>query len=339
MIKPIDLKNQYSSKKVSKHIENSREIIKNILSGKNNRILVIVWPCSIHNTKEGLEYAKKLNKLKDKFPNLFIVMRAYFEKPRTTVGWGWLISDPNLNWSFNINLWLEKARKFLFDINSLWLAAATEFLEPIICQYLTDLISWGAIWARTTESQTHRHMASGLSMPIWFKNTTSWDIDIARNAIISAKNKHKFIWINNDWYIRNINSTWNPDSHIILRWWKWITNYDEKSVKDTISSLEKAEINTWIIIDTSHDNSEKKFEKQVDVVKDISSQIWSGNRKIVWVMVESNINSGNQNFNPKIDDKKDLKYWVSITDWCIDLEQTEEVLKELNEACEKRNKN
>jgi 3-deoxy-7-phosphoheptulonate synthase len=276
--------------------------------------------------------------MQKKYPNLYIVMRTYFEKPRTTVGWEWLISDPDLNWSFNMNLWLEKARKFLYDINKLGLATATEFLEPITCQYIADLVSWWAIWARTTESQTHRHMASWLSMPIWFKNATSWDTGIALDAIISSKNPHKFIWINNDWCIRNISSKWNKDSHIILRWWKGITNYDEKSIEETIDWLEKNWINTWIIIDTSHANSEKKHEKQVDVAKSIASQI-PDNTKIVWVMIESNINSWNQSFNPLTDDKNNLKHWVSITDWCVDLKQTEEILKELNEACKKRNKN
>ncbi len=187
MITPKELKEKYKIELVAEHINNSREIISNIVNWKDSRLLVISGPCSIHNTEEWLEYAKKLVELKEKYPELFVVMRTYFEKPRTTVWWEWLISDPNLDWSFDIKLWLEKARSFLVKVNKLWLATATEFLEPITTQYIADLVSWWAVWARTTESQTHRHMASWLSMPIWFKNATSWDINIARDAIIFSK--------------------------------------------------------------------------------------------------------------------------------------------------------
>ncbi len=337
MIIPKKLKEKYNSKEVLKHIEDSRKTISDIIWLNDDRLLVIAWPCSIHNTKEWLEYAQKLVQLKEKFPNLYLVMRTYFEKPRTTIWWEWLISDPNLNWSFNINLWLEKARNFLLKVNKLWLATATEFLEPITTQYIADLVSWWAIWARTTESQTHRHMASGLSMPIWFKNATSWDINIARDAIISSNNSHSFLWINNDWNIRIIKSKWNPDSHLILRWGKSGPNYSADNIKQANEVLKNAWINTWIIIDASHANSNKDHTKQKLVCEDISKQLESWNKIIVWVMLESNLKEGNQKFNPLTDNKQNLDCWVSITDACINIDQTEEILEILDKATQKRN--
>lgn len=337
MITPKELKEKYNSIEVLKHIEDSRKTISNIIWWNDNRLLVITWPCSIHNTEEWLEYAQKLVQLKEKFPNLYLVMRTYFEKPRTTVWWEWLISDPNLDWSFDINLWLEKARKFLLEINKLWLPTATEFLEPITTQYIADLVSWWAVWARTTESQNHRHMASWLSMPIWFKNATSWDINIARDAIISAKNPHNFLWINNGGCTRIIRTKWNPDSHLILRGWKSWPNYSQKDVKKATEILENAWINTWVVIDASHANSNKDYTKQKIVCEDIAKQLESWNKKIVWVMLESNLKEGNQKFNPLTDNKENLSCWISITDACINLNQTEEILGMLNQATQKRN--
>jgi len=337
MITPKELKEKYKAELVAEHVNNSRKIVSNIINWNDDRLLLISWPCSIHDIEQWLEYAKKLVKLKEKFPELFIVMRTYFEKPRTTVWWEGLISDPELNGSFNIDLWLEKARKFLLEVNKLWLATATEFLEPITAQYIADLVSWWAVGARTTESQTHRHMASGLSMPIWFKNATSWDINIARDAIISANNPHNFLWINNEWCTRKIHTKWNPDSHLILRGWKSWPNYSEKDVKQATKILEDAWINTWIVIDASHANSNKDHKKQINVCEDIAKQLESWNKKIVWIMLESNLEEWNQKFNPLTDDKNKLTCWVSITDACIDLDETEDILKLLNDANKKRN--
>ncbi len=337
MITPKQLKKKYKAKKIAEHVSISRKIISDIINWKDDRLLVISWPCSIHDTDEGLEYAKKLAKLQKKFPKLYIVMRTYFEKPRTTVGWEWLISDPELNWNFDIDLWLEKARKFLLEVNKLWLATATEFLEPITTQYIADLVSWWAIWARTTESQTHRHMASGLSMPIGFKNATSGDVNIAKDAIISAQNQHNFLWINNDWCVRKIETIWNADSHLILRWWKSWPNYSKNHIKDASAILENAWIETWIIIDASHANSDKDYTKQKLVCENVAKQLKSWNKKIVWIMLESNLIEGNQKFNPLTDDKKTLTCWLSITDACENIKVTEKTLKTLNKAVKKRN--
>ncbi len=337
MITPKKLKKKYNAEIVSKHIDQSRKTISEIIKWNDNRLLIISWPCSIHNTEEWLEYAQKLAKLKEEFPELFIIMRTYFEKPRTTVWWEGLISDPKLNWSFDIDLWLEKARKFLLEVNKLWLATAIEFLEPITAQYIADLVSWGAIWARTTESQTHRHMASWLSMPIWFKNATSWDIHIARDAIISAKNPHNFLWINNEWCIRKIKTKWNPDSHLILRGWKSGPNYSEKDVKQATEILENAWIDNWIIIDASHANSNKDYTKQIEVCEYIAKQLKNWNKKIVWIMLESNLNAWNQKFNPLTDNKNNITCGVSITDACIDLDETKKILDIMNYANKKRN--
>jgi 3-deoxy-7-phosphoheptulonate synthase len=275
--------------------------------------------------------------MKEKFPNLFIVMRTYFEKPRTTVGWKWLINDPDLNWSFDIEKWIKKARKFLLDVNKLWLATATEFLDNMTPADTGDLVSRGAIWARTTESQLHREMSSWLSMPIWFKNSTNGDTQIAFDAIVSSNNPHNFIWISDQWKRQIFKTKWNPDWHIILRWWKWITNYDEQAINQTTESLEKSGIETWIIVDCSHANSKKDHNLQKEVCSDISNQITNLNKNIVWVMIESNINEWAQSFTPWKDNPEDLKYWISITDKCSPLDETEKMLHELNEAVWIRN--
>ena len=337
MITPKELKKKYNAEIVSEHISDSRKIISNIINWEDDRLLVISWPCSIHNIEEWLEYAKKLAQLKEKFPKLFIVMRTYFEKPRTTIWWEWLINDPKLDWSFDIDLWLEKARSFLFEVNKLWLATATEFLDPITAQYIADLVSWWAVWARNTENQNNRHMASGLSMSIWFKNATSWDINIAKDAIIASNNPHNFLWINNDGCVRKIKTKWNHDSHLILRWWKSWPNYSEFHIEQSSKILEESWIETWIIVDASHANSEKNHKKQIIVCKDIANQLKNGNRKIVWIMLESNLAPWNQKFNPLTDDKNNLIYWTSITDACEDLKGSEEIFELLNDATKKRN--
>ncbi len=317
-------------------IKKFRKITSEIINKNDDRLLVIVGPCSIHDTEEWLVYARKLNRMKEKFPNLFIIMRSYFEKPRTTIGWKWLINDPNLDWSFDIEKWLKKSRKLLLEINKLGLPVSTEFLDPITPNYLSDLITWWAIWARTTESQVHREMASGLDSIIWFKNWTTWDIQIAIDAMKSTANPHNFLWINQKWKLEIVSTKWNKNSHIILRWWKNWPNYKKEDIDNTIKILKKEWINTWIMIDASHANSNKKPENQKWVIRNIAEQIENGNKQIVWVMIESNIYFWSQSFTPWIDKASDLKYWISITDWCIALDDTKKLLDTLNKAVEKR---
>lgn len=322
--------------KTSKNIKIWRKTTQDIIYKKDDRILTIVWPCSIHNTEEALKYASELKLLEKKYPNLFIVMRTYFEKPRTTIWWKWLINDPHLDWTFDIEYGLKKARKLLLEINKMWLPVSTEFLDPISPQYIWDLITWWAIWARTTESQTHRELASWLSATVWFKNWTHWDIQIAIDAIWSTFESHNFLWINEYWETSIIKTTWNKNSHIILRWGKNWTNYDSKNINSTSKNLKKANIQTWIMIDASHANSNKNYKNQSIVINDISNQISKWNKNIIWIMIESNINEGNQSFKPWLDNVKILEYWISITDACISLEETDKILNILNKAAKKR---
>lgn len=317
-------------------IKKFRKITSEIIHKNDDRLLVIVGPCSIHDTEEWLVYARKLNRMKVKFPNLFIIMRSYFEKPRTTIWWKWLINDPNLDWSYDIEKWLKKSRKLLLEINKLGLPVSTEFLDPITPNYLSDLITWWAIWARTTESQVHREMASWLETIIWFKNWTTWDIQIAIDAIKSTSNPHTFLWISQKWKLEIVSTKWNKNSHIILRWWKNWPNYKKEDIDNTIKILKKEWINTWIMIDASHANSNKKPENQKWVIRNIAEQIENGNKQIIWVMIESNIYFWSQSFTPWVDKSSDLKYWISITDWCLALDDTKKLLDILNKAVEKR---
>ena len=321
---------------IEKHIITSRETISSIIHWLDDRLMVIVWPCSIHDPENALLYAKKLLKLQEKYEDLYIVMRVYFEKPRTTTWWKWLISDPDLDWSFKIEKWIEMARKFLIEVNELWLPTATEFLSPIISQYIADLISWWAIWARTTESQTHREMASWLSCPIWFKNWTDWWTDIAIDAIKASITSHPFLWINDEWKTSILCATWNKDWHLIARWWKGITNYDTDSVNKMVTNLEAAWVNPNIMIDLSHANSEKKHEKQIKVAKKVWKQIWNGKKNIIWVMIESNNVEWNQPFTAWKTIPEDLVKWQSITDACINIDDTDRLLNGLYESVKKR---
>lgn len=321
----------------SENIEKWRKISQNIIYKKDNKILVIIGPCSIHSTELALEYASKLKLLTKKYPNLFIVMRTYFEKPRTTVGWKGLINDPNLDWTFDIETGLKKARELLLEINKMWIPVSTEFLDPISPQYIWDLITWWAIWARTTESQTHRELASSLSATVWFKNGTNWDIQIAIDAIWSTWQPHSFLWTNKNWETSIIKTNWNKNAHIILRWWKNGTNYNSKNVEEVTNIINKSNIKTWIMIDASHANSNKNHKNQSLVIDDVSKQISAWNKDIIWVMIESNINEGNQSFTPWIDNPDNLKYWISITDACISMEDTDEKLNTLNKAVWSRN--
>jgi len=337
MITPIDLKEKHPiDDETASFIETSREIITNIVNMKDDRLAVITWPCSIHDPKLALEIANKIVILKEQFPNLYPIMRVYFEKPRTIAGWKWLINDPDLDDSCNIEKWLEIARWLLLEINKLWVPTAVEFLDTINPQYFSDLVHWWAIWARTTESQEHRKMASWLSMPIWFKNWTNWDIQIALDAIKSSNWSHSFIWISERWTPATLTTTWNPDSHIILRWWSNWTNYDRMNVWHTSDRMDDANIDTWIIVDLSHANSKKDHNNQPIVSKDVSEQIAEWNKKIVWVMIESNINEWWQSHTPWKDNPSDLKYWVSITDKCVNWDTNNEMMTELNQAAEIR---
>lgn len=307
-------------------VELSRNAISNIINFKNDKLLVITWPCSIHNVDEALEYAELLKSIKEDNPHLFLVMRTYFEKPRTTVWWKWLLNDPYLDDSCEIDDWLHVARELLLKINKMWIPTAVEFLDTITPQYIWDLVSWWAIWARTTESQEHRKLVSWLSMPVWFKNGTSWDIQIAIDAIKSSKWKHTFLSVTKNWEVAKVTTTWNQDWHIILRWWSSWPNYYQEDIEKTTKILEKNQIKTWIIVDASHGNSNKNYKNQPIVSKDIAEQIVRWNKKIVWIMIEWNLNEWNQ---PLSDD---LLPWVSITDACVNWETNKEMISELNEA-------
>ena len=312
----------------------SRKEISDILHGRDDRLVVVVGPCSIHDPESALEYAKRLKSLEAKHSNqLKIVMRVYFEKPRTTIGWKGLINDPNLDNSYDVNLGLRKARKVLLDINNLGLPAGTEFLDMITPQYLADLISWGAIGARTTESQIHRELASGLSCPVGFKNSTNGSIQVAIDAIGSASNPHIFLSITKEGKSAIFNSSGNEDCHVILRGGS-DTNYESSFVESTSKELEAAKKSKNVMIDMSHGNSKKQFKRQLIVNKDISDQISSGEDRIFGVMIESNLEEGNQKIGPL----EEIKYGQSITDACVGWNDTEIMINQLSTAIENKRK-
>ena len=312
----------------------SRKEISDILHGRDDRLVVVVGPCSIHDPESALEYAKRLKSLEAKHSNqLKIVMRVYFEKPRTTIGWKGLINDPNLDNSYDVNLGLRKARKVLLDINNLGLPAGTEFLDMITPQYLADLISWGAIGARTTESQIHRELASGLSCPVGFKNSTNGSIQVAIDAIGSASNSHIFLSITKDGKSAIFNSSGNEDCHVILRGGS-DTNYESSFVESTSKELEAAKKSKNVMIDMSHGNSKKQFKRQLIVNKDISDQISSGENRIFGVMIESHLEEGNQKIGPL----EEIKYGQSITDACVGWNDTEIMINQLSTAIENKRK-
>ncbi len=322
---PKNLISKYPlDEKTAEFIDLSRNSISNIINLKDDRLVVITWPCSIHNVDEALEYAELLKSIKENNPHLFLVMRTYFEKPRTTVWWKWLLNDPYLDDSCEIDDGLHIARDLLLKINKMWIPTAVEFLDTITPQYIWDLVSWWAIWARTTESQEHRKLVSWLSMPVWFKNWTSWDIQIAIDAIKSSKWKHTFLSVTKDWEVAKVTTTWNQDGHIILRWWSTWPNYSKENIKKTSEILEKNQIKTWIIVDVSHWNSNKNYKNQPLVSSDIANQIIFWNKNIVWIMIEWNLNEWNQHL------RNDLLPWVSITDACVNWETNIEMISELN---------
>ncbi|MCA9507416.1 MAG: 3-deoxy-7-phosphoheptulonate synthase [Myxococcales bacterium] len=298
-------------------VAQSRQIIANILMGKDPRKIIIMGPCSIHDPKSALEYAARLRILaREVSETLFIVMRTYFEKPRTTVGWKGFINDPQLDNSFKMNEGLEKARKLLIEITKQGVPVATESLDPITPQYLAELISWTAIGARTTESQTHRELSSGLSSPVGFKNNTDGNIEVAINAIKSSQRPHHFLGIDEAGQTSIVATRGNSYSHLILRGGKEHPNYDAASVKSAQLSLEKAGLLKNLIIDCSHDNSLKDYRKQPQVFRNCIEQIASGNQHIVGLMLESHLFSGKQELSCE------LKYGVSITDGCIDFDES-----------------
>ena len=327
------------SEKAAATVMHSREAVRNVLDHKDQRFLVIVGPCSIHDPVAGLDYARRLKKLADELADtLLIVMRVYFEKPRTTTGWKGYINDPDLDDSFHIADGMQKAREFLRDVAELGLPAGTEALDPISPQYLGDLISWTAIGARTTESQTHREISSGLSTPVGFKNGTNGDVTIAINAIVSASRPHSFLGINGQGRTAIVRTAGNQYGHLVLRGGDGRPNYDTVSVQMAGQALAKARLPANIIVDCSHANSFKNPELQPLVMADVVNQVRLGNQMLVGVMIESNLSGGNQ---PIPADLSQLKYGCSITDACIDWDATEKMLRDtasqLRDVMAKRN--
>lgn len=331
LLAPVEVKAQLPiTPAIAKVVAHARDRIRNILKGSDRRLLVVVGPCSIHDVKAAREYAEKLAKFRDEVSDaLEIVMRVYFEKPRTTIGWKGLINDPHLNGTFDINYGICMARGLLLDVAKLGLPSATELLDPIVPQYLADLISWTAIGARTTESQTHREMSSGLSMPVGFKNGTDGSIDVAINALLSARQPHRFLGVNNDGLASIITTSGNPDGHIVLRGGKQGTNYDKVHVEAIANRLSDRNLQPYMMVDCSHDNSGQDYKNQPIVLQDIAEQVRNGSENIVGIMLESHLNRGKQPF-PK--DLNKLEYGKSITDGCINFEQTVETLTDLANA-------
>ena len=313
-------------------IINSRKKIEAIIKGEDKRLLVIIGPCSIHDTDAAIDYAKKLKVLHDKYADeLLIVMRVYFEKPRTTVGWKGLISDPDLDKTFNVAKGLNLARNLLLEINKLGLAAGTEFLDMVTGQYISDLISWGAIGARTTESQVHRELASALSCPVGFKNGTDGNVQIAVDAIGASKASHVLYSPDKSGQMCIYQTHGNPYAHVILRGGK-TPNYHQGDIKSTCETLTKAGLDEKIMIDCSHGNSYKDHNKQIDVARSLATQIKNGEQAIFGVMIESFLVAGNQKVNPD----QPLVYGQSITDACVDLTTSEEILTLLANAVKTR---
>jgi 3-deoxy-7-phosphoheptulonate synthase len=326
LLTPRTLKAELPSTEASNlGVSASRERVIQILRRQDPRLLVVVGPCSVHSVGETLEYGRKLAALSSELADqLEIVMRVYFEKPRTTIGWKGLINDPHLDGSYDINTGLRQSRKLLIDITSLGLPTATEFLDPIIPQYIDDLVTWAAIGARTTESQTHREMASGLSMPVGFKNGTDGGLQIALDAMVSARSQHSFLGIDQDGVTSIIRTTGNPAGHVVLRGGRQQPNYDAASLLEAESKLTSAGLPPVMMVDCSHANSGKQHQRQEDVWKSVISQRVEGNKSLIGLMVESYLAEGAQPFPAR---GSTLKPGVSITDACVGWEQTERMLR------------
>ncbi len=330
LISPGDLKKELPmTETANETVIEGRYTIKRMLRGKDKRMLVIVGPCSIHDEKAAYEYASRLLELRRTLGDrLEIVMRVYFEKPRTTVGWKGLIYDPHLNDTGDLAYGIRKAREIMLTINDMGAPAATEFLDPIVPQYLSDLVTWAAVGARTIESQTHREMTSGLSMPTGLKNNTDGYLQIAIDAMLSSRAPHSFLGVNQNGHISIYNTSGNLWCHVILRGGRQGPNFDRISVEEAITSLEKAGLPPYVMIDCSHANSNKDYAKQEIVLKDVTQQRLDGAETLFGVMLESNLNEGNQSIP---DDLSKLQYGVSITDACINWETTERLLTRMYE--------
>lgn len=317
-------------------ITDTRKNIHNIMNGTDDRLLLVIGPCSIHDPAAAVDYARRLKPMRDKYAGtLEIVMRVYFEKPRTTVGWKGLINDPYLDESYRIDEGLRIARQLLIEINRLGLPAGSEFLDVISPQYIGDLIAWGAIGARTTESQVHRELASGISAPIGFKNGTDGNIRIATDAIQAAARGHHFLSVHKNGQVAIVQTNGNKDCHVILRGGK-APNYDAVSVAAACKELEASKLPASLMVDCSHANSSKQHEKQLEVARDIATQVAGGSRSVFGVMVESHLSAGAQKFTPGKDDAGKLEYGKSITDACLGWDHSLQVLDVLAEAVKAR---
>lgn len=338
LITPQELKNKIPlSDNARQFIQQSRQTISNIIHKADHRLLIVCGPCSIHDIDAAKEYAKRLKVISEDLKDqLYIVMRVYFEKPRTTVGWKGLINDPHLDGSFDIEGGLHTARQLLVDLAEMEIPLATEALDPISPQYIGDTFSWAAIGARTTESQTHREMASGLSVPVGFKNGTDGSLSTSINAMQAAASSHRFMGINNEGQVALLTTQGNSNGHVILRGGKQ-TNYDSVSVTECEEELAKSDLDAALMVDCSHANSRKDYRRQPLVAEDVIHQIREGNKSIIGLMIESHLNEGNQ---PSDIPLSEMKYGVSITDACINWESTEALLrhthKELTPVLEER---
>jgi 3-deoxy-7-phosphoheptulonate synthase len=327
-----------SNTPIEQLVSATRTAVRRILHGQDDRLLVVIGPCSIHDPRAALEYAQRLLQQRQHFAStLEIVMRVYFEKPRTTVGWKGLINDPYLDESYRIHEGLRIARHLLLEINQLGMPAAIEFLDTISPQYISDMISWGAIGARTTESQVHRELASGLSAPIGFKNGTDGGLRTAVDAILAAQRPHHFLGVHKNGQVATVQTKGNPDCHIILRGGTQ-PNYDAASVAAASQAMEAAKLTPKLMIDCSHANSSKQHQRQMDVAAAIGAQIGAGTRSIIGVMVESHLVPGAQKFSAGQDDPRQLTYGQSITDACLGWDDSLQLLAGLSDAVQQRRK-
>lgn len=331
LVAPVILQSDLPLTERATHtVQATRQRIKRILSGEDQRLLVIVGPCSVHDLGAAEEYAGALVQIRERLKaKLEIVMRVYFEKPRTTIGWKGLINDPHLDGSYDINTGLRKARGLLLYLAERGLPAATELLDPVVPQYIADLISWTAIGARTTESQTHREMASGLSMPIGYKNGTDGSVTIAINAMEAASRPHHFLGINRQGHAAIVSTTGNPDGHLVLRGGGSGTNYHPEAIAAAAEALQKADLPHRVMVDCSHGNSNKDYRRQAEVLEAVASQVQQGGTAVMGVMLESHLVAGSQKIPA---DLSQLTYGQSITDACIDLDTTEALLEKLAAA-------
>ena len=314
-----------ASETANRTVVEGRQAVRKILRREDPRLLVVVGPCSVHDPKGAMDYARRLVKLRDELQDrLFIVMRVYFEKPRTTVGWKGLINDPHLDGTYDIEFGLKQGRKLLLQVNEIGLPAGTEFLDSIVPQYISDLVTWAAIGARTTESQTHREMASGLSMPVGFKNGTDGSLQIALDAMHAARTPHSFLGVDQDGFTAIVRTKGNPFGHVVLRGGRLKTNYDEQSIAEATAALQKAGQDQVLMVDCSHANSNKQHRQQEEVARDVVEQRAKGNKALIGLMVESYLEEGNQ----PVTNRAELKYGVSITDACVNWTTTERMLRD-----------